>query len=91
VSPPGLPLAKTRTKAEAAVSPPGLPLAKARTKAEAVVSPPGLPLAKTRTKAKAKTTAPPLEEWLPDIPKSGWEGGALNAGPRTGEVKNQKS
>ena len=28
----------------------------------------------------------PLEEWLPDIPKSGWEGGALNAGARTGET-----
>ena len=28
--------------------------------------------------------SPPLEEWLPDIPKSGWEGGALNAGARTG-------
>ena len=24
---------------------------------------------------------PPLEGWLPDIPKSGMEGGALNAGP----------
>ena len=25
--------------------------------------------------------SPPLEGWLPDIPKSGWEGRALNAGP----------
>jgi len=24
--------------------------------------------------------SPPLKEWLPDVPKSGWEGGALTAG-----------
>ena len=36
-------------------------------------SPPGLPL--------AKATAPPYKGWLPDIPKPGWEGGALKADP----------
>ena len=51
---------------KAAASPPGPPLT---TAARREASPPGPPLAKTCP------LAPPLKEWLPDIPKTGWEEG----------------